>query len=101
MNTQMKAEDYAVYETVIGFSKAKGFRIKGRDVNGYTLTDGVTVMAVIETLYPMPRIEDLLTHYSAAGVFNARELMRTLLNSEDYRSPIYDAIVRIHYREDF
>lgn len=89
--------------TVSGVSTVRGKELKnGRKVNGYLLNgDGGEQLALIETTRPHPRIEELLMHYAATSVYQARALMRDLLNTEDYRSDIYDVIVRVHYAEDF
>lgn len=106
MNAQIEA--YAsglkvITGQVTGFEVATQ-RVKGKPlaVKGYALNSDTKRLGFIETTQPLPRIEELLTQYTAPGVyFTARELMRDLLNVEDYRSPIYDAIVRVYYPEDF
>jgi hypothetical protein len=100
MNAQVKLYSSGF---VTGWNVAT-VRVTGRKggLKGYALTGSDGVLGFIETMGPHPRIEELLTQYAAPPVyFTARELMRDLLNSEDYRSDIYDAIVRVYYPEDF
>lgn len=91
-------------EHVTGFF-AGSLKLKdGREANGYLLMppSRYRALAVIETLGPDKRLEERLVQYTAPPVYlTARELMRDLLNAEDYRSTIYDNIVRVHYEEDF
>lgn len=77
-------------------------RVKGRDapLRGYALMNDYAVLGFIETLYPLPRLQELLDERRLRGM-TARELMRDILNAEDYQSHIYDAIVRVYYPEDF
>jgi hypothetical protein len=110
MNAQVKL-DNAGWNTslrkVTGWHAAT-VRVKGRKRKGYALTSPTGVVGFIETLGPHPRIEQLLNEYTdvpldfpgAVDFFEPRELMRDLLNAEDYRSDIYDAIVRVYYAEE-
>lgn len=87
---------------VTSFERAKQRLENGQSISGYALMSPTEVLAVIETVGPDARLEELLTHYVAPPVYlTARELMRDLLNAEDYRSRMYDNIVRVHYSEDF
>jgi hypothetical protein len=106
MNAQVK--DIALPVSAAWMKQVRAYtrgtqRIGGRNVGGYMLSnERGGQLAFIETLRPMPRIEELLDGYvEPPAYFTARQLMRTLLNAEDYRSEIYDVIVRVHYVEDF
>lgn len=104
MNAQIRTYSDALADKVTGFSVGTSMRIKDRvkPVRGYALSSQTRTLALIETTESMPRIEELLSFYSLHGrPRTARELMRSLLNHEDYRSRIYDVIVRVHYEEDF
>lgn len=106
MNAQVKELiDFIDIAGVIGGWEAGEQRVKGRTgtVKGYALKRGAKTLGFIETTQPMKRIEELLEQYTAPHNRRrtARELMRGLLNSEDYRSNIYDVIVRVYYSEDF
>jgi hypothetical protein len=103
MNAILKPESegrrFAPVNQVVSFSAGASYK----GVKGYAL-HGVSgsVLGIIETLGPDKRLEELLSQYTAPPVyFTARELMRDLLNVEDYRSTVYDNIVRVHYAEDF
>lgn len=101
MNAQIQIQDVsAVGHVVTGWLTTK-LRVKGRTLSGYVLTGDNGVLGFINTLGPHPRIEELLADYAVRGTFTARGLMRDLLNAEDYRSTIYDAMVRVYYPEDF
>lgn len=103
MNAQVQTSPLLA-DKVTGWNPSK-IRVKSRKgsaLRGYALTGPDGVLGFIETTKPHPRIEELLKQYTAPPVyFTARELMRDLLNVEDYRSDIYDAIVRVYYPEDF
>lgn len=99
MNAQLRV----ITDKVRGFQPATQ-RVKGRDgiVKGYALMSDTKVLAFIETTQPHERLEELLDQYTSGEVpLFARELMRDLLNVEDYRSAIYDVIVRVYYAEEF
>jgi hypothetical protein len=99
MNAQLKV----VTDKVRDFEAATQ-RVKGRDkpVKGYALMSDTRVLAFIETTQPHERLEELLEQYASGETpLFARELMRDLLNVEDYRSTVYDVIVRVYYSEDF
>jgi hypothetical protein len=104
MNAQVETLVHAT-RGFVGWWKASECKVKNRrePVKGYALMNGATVLGFIETTKPLARVEELLTGYTdPAGRFRTpRELMRELLNAEDYRSPIYDVIVRVYYAEDF
>lgn len=100
MNAQVKIHYSAANHVVTGWNTAIVI-VKGVRRKGYTVTGDDGVLGFIETTGPVPRVEELLAQYAAAGTFTARGLMRDLLNAEDYRSEIYDAIVRVYYPEDF
>jgi hypothetical protein len=72
----------------------------GKPMRGYLITGDAGVLGFIETSRQMIRIEELLNRYTKGCDMTAQEVMRTLLNSEDYRSEIYDVILRVHYTED-
>lgn len=102
MNAQVKIHYSAASEIVTGWDVASPKSGPRRGRRGYVVTNNAgDPLAFIETLWPHPRIEELLAQYAVAGTFTARGLMRDLLNAEDYRSDIYDAIVRVYYPEDF
>lgn len=89
---------------LVSWWKTSERKVKGRTqpVKGYALMHGSQMLGFIETTMPLPRIEELLEQYTSPHSFHtARELMRELLNAEDYRSNIYDVIVRVYYTEDF
>ena len=102
MNAQVKP--HADNGRTVSWWKAGECRVKGRKhpVKGYALmSGGKGLLGFIETTGPNPRVEELLHQYTEPGSLRtARQLMRELLNAEDYRSPIYDAIVRVYYTED-
>lgn len=81
-------------------------KIRGRPVRGYVLERPVAgrashaPLAFIETLAPSPRLVQLIEQCIPFGV-TARECIRTVLNAEDYRSGLYDNIVRVYYPEDW
>lgn len=105
MNAQTQ-DIYAVVADSI-FGKVTGFHpataiVKGVKRKGYVLTGPGGVLGFIETLGPDARLAELLTTYTTSqdNPLTARQLMRDLLNVEDYRSTIYDNIVRVYYAEE-
>lgn len=90
-----------IFDRVTGFHPAS-ITVRGVKRKGYVLTGQRGVLGFIETLGPHQRIEELLTVYTQPGGIGstARQLMRDLLNAEDYRSDIYDFIVRVYYAEE-
>lgn len=93
------AEKIFAAATVTGWNAAV-YKLKGVKRKGYVLTGRAGVLGFIETLGPHARIEELLAQYAVRADMTARELMRDLLNAEDYRSDIYDFIVRVYYAEE-
>lgn len=104
MNAQVQTIVHAT-SGFVGWWKAGECKVKGRaqPVKGYALMNGAQRLGFIETTGPLQRIEELLTDYTdpSSAFRTPRELMRELLNAEDYRSNIYDVIVRVYYSEDF
>lgn len=105
MNAQFSTNTANLFnaDKVTGWNPAQIRAKKYKGVlNGYALTGPNGMLGFIETIRPLPRLEELLTRYTLPPVYlTARELMRDLLTVEDYRSEVYDVIVRIHYTEDF
>lgn len=103
MNAHLKISTETGTAELVSWWKVGERAVKRRGVvKGYALLNGSRLLGFIETTQPHPRIEELLEQYTdPRGLFTARTLMRELLNAEDYRSPIYDVIVRVYYSEDF
>lgn len=103
MNAHVKIDTNPNTAELVSWWKAGTHLMKNHGtVKGYALLHGSRLLGFIETTQPHPRIEELLEQYTdPRGLFTARTLMRELLNAEDYRSPIYDVIVRVYYAEDF
>lgn len=75
-------------------------------VTGYALLSGrvprQTAVALIEVTEADARIGVYLERaVQVSGTLTARQIVRNLLNMFDYRSTVYDKIVRVHYREEF
>lgn len=85
---------------VTGFKKDQTRNVDGKPLKGFVITSGAAELAFIHADFHT-RIESLLRQYTSAGTYTACELMRALLNAEDFNSPIYDRIFRVYYVGEF
>lgn len=79
--------------------------VNGKTLSGYVLRNVYDRDVAFIHADQHPRIAELLKAYVKANhtgleTRNAREMMRALLNSEDFRSPIYDKIFRVYYADE-
>lgn len=75
-------------------------KVGNKELRGYILVAGTTEVAFIHA-ERYARIGELLERYCASKQWQAKALMRDLLNAEDFNSPVYDKIFRVYYEGEF